>query len=257
MNKMTVLYIFAVIFFIVSALVHILLSENPNVTLYSDIIAVVVAVLPVVTALYVFFYFEKGSIERPVWSVFIAGLLLWLVGEILWLYYEGLLQIDAFPSAADVVWILGYPCIMAALILQYKTVKVRLERKHELGIAAVILIVSLVAFFSFGHIITADEEFTFLEKAISMFYPVGDLFLLYFALLITGLYWAGKLSYAWLLIAVGIIFYAVGDLWFAYLEWTEIYAEVLWHPVDFTWIIGDLLVFLGAAKYRISFEELV
>jgi hypothetical protein len=105
--------------------------------------------------------------------------------------------------------------------------------------------------------ITADEEFTFLEKAISLFYPVADLFLLYFALLITGQYWAGKLSYAWLLIAAGIISYVVGDLWYAHLEWTEIYAGLRWHPVDFTWTIGDLLVFLGAAKYRISFEELV
>jgi hypothetical protein len=254
---MTALYVFAILFFIVSAAVHILLSEDPDITLYSDGIAVVAAILPVMTCLYALVYFEKGALERKVLLIFFAGLLLWLIGETLWLYYEDIVKVNPFPSWADAAWILGYPCLSVALILQYKTVRVKLERTYEVGIALVVLFIGILAFFLFGYLITAAEEFTLLEKVISIFYPIGDLVLLYFALLITGLYWAGRLSYAWLLIALGIISYVVGDLWYAYLEWEEIYWGLTWHPVDLTWIIGDLLLFLGAAKYRISFEELV
>ena len=255
MNKMTAFYIFAALFFVVSVAIHILFAEDPNMIVYSDAIAVIVAILPVVTSLYVFSYFKKGNPEKTVWLVLCVGLILWLLGEMLWFYYEVLMGVDPFPSLADVPWVLGYPSLLIALFLLYRTVEVRLKA-YEVAIGVLVFIVAVAVFFTFGHLIPAEEEFTFLEKAVSLFYPVADLFLLYFALLITGLYWAGKLGYSWLLIAVGIILYAVGDLWFAYLEWLELYAEVVWHPVDFTWIIGDLLVFLGAAKYRISFEEL-
>ncbi len=257
MRKMTVFYIFAALFFIGSAAFHILPSEGQRVTLYSDIIAVIAALLPLVAFLYLLSYFEKGAPERVVLLTFIVGLFLWVLGETFWLYYEGLLEIDPFPSMADLFWILGYISVLAALILQYRTVEVRLERPFVVGIALVILIFAITIGVLLGYPIAVYEEFTALEKFVSLFYPIADLFLLYVAFLITGLYWAGRLSYAWLLIAVGIMFYVVGDLWFAYLEWQEIYPKVWWHPVDFTWIIGDLLVFLGAVKYRLSFEELV
>ena len=165
------------------------------------------------------------------------------------------MKTDPFPSIADIAWILGYPSLMVALVIFYKTLKLRIK-KYEAGFAALVILIGIAMFFLFGHLITGEEEFSLLEKAISLFYPVADLLLLYFALLITGLYWAGRLGYSWLLIALGMILYAGGDLWFAYLEWTEIYPELTWHPVDFTWILGDLLVFLGAVKYRLSFEEL-
>jgi hypothetical protein len=254
MKKMTAFYIFAALFFIVSVAIHILFAEDPNMIIYSDAIAFIVAILPVVTSLYVYSYFKKGNPEKTVWLVLCVGLILWLLGEILWFYYEALRGVDPFPSLADIAWILGYPSLFVALFLLYRNVEVRVKA-YEVAFGIVVLIIAAAVFLLFGHMIPAEEEFTFLEKAASLFYPVADLFLLYLALLITGLYWAGKLGYSWLLIAVGIILYVVGDLWFAYLEWMELYEEVAWHPVDFTWIIGDLLVFLGAAKYRISFEE--
>jgi len=254
MNKMTAFYIFAVLFFIVSVAIHILFAEDPNMIVYSDALAFIVAILPVVTGLYVFSYFEKGNPEKTVWLILCIGLILWLLGEILWFYYEIVKGVDPFPSLADVVWMLGYPSLFVALLLLYKNVDVRLK-SYEVVFGIVVFLIAVAVFLLFGHMIPAEEEFTFLEKAVSLFYPVADLFLLYLALLITGLYWAGKLGHSWLLIAVGIILYVVGDLWFAYLEWMELYGEMAWHPVDFTWIIGDLLVFLGAAKYRISFEE--
>ncbi len=254
MNKMTAFYLFAALFFIVSVAIHILFAEDPNMIVYSDALAFITAILPVVTSLYVFSYFEKGNPEKTVWLVLCAGLILWLLGEILWFYYEVLMGADPFPSLADIMWVLGYPSLFVALLLLYKIVEVRLKT-YEVVFGIVVFIIAVAVFLLFGHMIPAEEEFTFLEKAVSLFYPVADLFLLYLALLITGLYWAGKLGYSWLLIAVGIILYVVGDLWFAYLEWMELYEELAWHPVDFTWIIGDLLVFLGAAKYRISFEE--
>ena len=254
---MTVIYIFTIVFFVVSAAVHILLSEDPKVTLYSDIIAVVAGALPIIAFLYAFLYFEKGVPEKRVLLIFFTGMILWLLGEIMWLYYEGLMDIDPFPSVADLFWIHGYIAIFIALILQYKSLKVRLEKRYEVGIAIGVAIVGMIMLSILFFLIIGEEDFTLLEQIISLYYPVADFCLLYMALLITGLYWKGKLSYARLLIALGIMAYCVGDVWFAYLEWEGIYREVLWHPVNFTWIIGDLLFFLGAFKYRLTFEELV
>lgn len=256
MRKTMMLYVFAALFFVVSVAIHILLSGEPRVTFYSDLIAVIVALLPVIGFVYAYTYFEKGRPEKRVTLIFIAGLLSWLGGETLWFYYEGLMETNPFPSAADILWMIGYPLILVGLFLQYRSLKVRLERKYEIGLGVVTLIISAVIILSLGLMITTSEEFTFLDEFISMVYPVGDLLLLYFALLLCALYWKGKLSQAWLLIALGFILYAVGDVWFIYLEWLEIYPEVSWHPVDFTWLLGDLLVFVGAVKYRILFDEI-
>ena len=257
MSKMRIVYVFSALFFTASVALTIYLSDDPRVTYYSDLIAVIVAIFPVMTFLYAYTYFEKGRIEKKIMLIFIVGLLFWLGGEILWFYYEGLMETDPFPSAADVLWICGYPFILAGLFYQYKTVRVRLEKKYEWGLAVLLSIIGVVMISMLVFVMETSEEFTDLEMAICSFYPFADILLLYFSLLLTGLYWAGKLSYAWLLIALGIFFFAAGDIWFVHLEWLEIYPDVLWHPVDFTWTLGDLLIFMGAAKYRFSFEEVV
>jgi hypothetical protein len=252
---MTGFYIFALLFFIISVGIHIYYSECPCITYYSDLIAVIVALLPLLSTLYILPCFENFRLEEKLWLAFFCGLFLWFSGEFLWFYYEGLLDQNPFPSIADIPWILGYFFISVSLILEYRHLDVRLERIYEVGIGLLVLIpsVTVVAFIAFS--IAGTAELTALEIGISLFYPLADLLLFFLALLLIGLYWQGKIAYCWMLISMGIIFYGVGDLWFAYLEWMEIYPDILWHPVDFTWILGDLLVFLGVTKFRISLDE--
>lgn len=255
MNKMTILYIFAALFAVVSTVLHIFLGEKTSVILSGDIDAVVVAALPVVTSVYTASYFERGSTERKVWFTLMGGLLFWLLGETLWLYYEGVAGVAPEASLADGAWLFGYLFILAAFVAQYRLLKVRLGRKYELGIGVAVFLAAMATSLLTGWVTTGDGDLTRLERAVYVAYMVGDFLLLYWALLMAGLYWGGKLSFAWLLVAVGVSFYSAGDVWFAYLEWQDLYLTLTWNPVDATWLLGDLLVFLGAAKYRLSLEE--
>lgn len=246
---MKLVYVIAVVFLIVCVGVY-WVAPTPGVT---DSLAVAAAFLAFAGALYAWLRLRTTK-EGIVWLLLVIGLLLWLGGETLWLILEAVTQEVPYPSVADVSWLLAYPVLFCALYLEYKRLDIDLGKKR-FGIFLAVVAACVIMVWALLYPIAVSDEVSAVEKFLDIAYPVGDLALLYVALLVTFMYLGGRLGWAWLLISVGFILYSVADLAFSYLSWEEVYWSG--HPVDLLWMIGDTIVFVGAAMYGYAYEKLV
>lgn len=246
---MKVVYVIAVVFLLCCVGVYVV-APTPGLT---DFLAAAAAFLAFAGAVYAWLRLRTTK-EGIVWLLLVIGLLLWLGGETLWLILEAVTQEVPYPSVADVSWLLAYPVLFYALYLEYKRLDVDLGKK-KYSIFLVVAAAGILMVWALLYPIAVSDEVSTVEKFLDIAYPIGDLALLYVALLVTAMYLGGQLGRAWLLISVGFILYAVADLAFSYLQWEEIYWSG--HPVDLLWMIGDTIVFVGATMYRYAYEKLV
>lgn len=245
---MKFIYGIGCVFLVISGIVY-AVSPTPFLT---DILAVAAAVLPVAAAGYTYLQVKEKGKEGTVWLLLCMGLLLWLGGETLWFWLETVTQEVPYPSVADVSWILGYPLLFFAFFLEYNRLDIDLGIKKKAGVCVLILLVLITMTWGLLYPIAVSYEVTAVEKILNLVYPVGDVALLYVGLLVTSVYLGGRLGRAWLLICIGFFVYAAADLAFSYLSWEEIYWSG--NPLEILWLIGDIIVFWGAALYGKAYE---
>ncbi|MBU6997498.1 MAG: hypothetical protein HXS41_02565 [Theionarchaea archaeon] len=238
-------------FFLAGSVIIYAVHPSPGLT---DMLAVATALLGFAASVYTWSRLRERKGESTVWALLSLGLLLWLGGETLWLYLESTLQEVPFPSVADVSWLLAYPVLFAALFLEYKRLDVDLGRARKTSIQALILVATVIMIWALLYSIAVSDEISVTEKFLDLVYPIGDLALLYVALLLSCVYLGGRLGRSWILISVGFILFSFGDLAFSYLTWEELYWSG--HPVDLLWLFGDIFVFVGCSLYRHAYERL-
>jgi signal transduction histidine kinase len=116
------------------------------------------------------------------WLLIAAALSAFLAGDILWLVYEAR-GIDPYPSAADVLYLAGYPLLAAGLVIamiRRRVVGVDGRESIDAALDAALLTV-IAALLSFVYIVLPavnDDSISSLERAVTIAYPVGDLLLL-------------------------------------------------------------------------------
>lgn len=167
----------------------------------------------------------KDSINKTVFYLSL-GLIAWGVGEIIWSYYNFILNIEVpYPSVADLAYILSYPLWFVALIYLAKSVGLELSLKSRFiktiffvfSFVIVLVAVYLVLFRGSLDYTNLSGDYTKLFFDIS--YPVWDVILLVLALIINVLSLGtirGKLSAAVTIITVSLMFYFLADLGFTY-----------------------------------------
>jgi len=169
--------------------------------------------------------FQRGETLSIIWGSLSTGLFLWAVGEIIWasdqlLFGEKL----PYPSSADVVWLLGYLPVGVGLALRFRTLQMRVVRPAQLGIlAAFVAGVVLTGIYVILPILSDPEAGTPLEKLVSVLYPIGDLVVAFFALLLVLVLRGGMLVGPWGLIALGFLGFAASDILYTYAVWQGLY----------------------------------
>ncbi|MDH3398928.1 MAG: hypothetical protein OEM81_14015, partial [Acidimicrobiia bacterium] len=119
--------------------------------------------------------------SRVAWLVIGAGVLAWGIGEIVWVYYEAILEVEVpYPGWADFFYIAGYPLVFVGMLLLPHVKPRRLERIRLLmdALAGSIAVGAIMWVAYLGDQIYLDPEIGFLEQFINIMYPLGDLFLL-------------------------------------------------------------------------------
>jgi diguanylate cyclase (GGDEF)-like protein len=106
------------------------------------------------------------------WLLVGGGFALFVVGDLLFTLNEYVFEIETFPSSADIAYLAGYPLLAIGLAALVR----RGGKGHSALIDAGILITP-IAVAGFVYIIEPTAAFgvTFLEKAVSAAYPLGDL----------------------------------------------------------------------------------
>jgi diguanylate cyclase (GGDEF)-like protein len=195
---------------------------------------------------------KTANKERLFWVLVLSGTLLYLFGDIVFSYYDMILnkKVPA-PSIADIGYIGFYFPIFIASLIAYSQAR----EKSYLALTINSIILILVIFvFSWNTILLPLIKSTSIDfyGILSNFsYPVGDLTIL--SLLILLFYNSyRKLSNPLFYFVLSFGALAIGDSIYFYTVVNNLYFSG--HPVDLYWVAGFLLLSMSAIE-RLSAKE--
>jgi len=188
------------------------------------------------------FNMGRKSQNRLLWFGLLLGWVLWTIAEWWWGISSFLVEEAPFPSVADFFWIIGYIPMFIALDARSRSIPQETTSKQKLIIwLSSIIVIGLAAILILEPAISGYEPGTFIETALTLFYPVGDLILFVLVMRITFKYQQGLNGQAWMWISAGYILLTVADLIFCYAS-----ANNLYYPngeVNFISSIGSDLLY--------------
>jgi len=201
--------------------------------------------------------FEPGTPTRRGWVSIAVWIGTWFVAQaVLGSYQLILLEPAPFPSAADALFMVGYPAMIAGFVIVIRAYVATgmVGDGRQLRTTAIIAAVPL---FLAGAAILApmlSEGGDALSIALNVAYPFFDLVALVptiVLLRITLKLMGGALFWVWALICAGLIFMVAGDLLFGYFELLGLgFLEPL---LDLCYIASYTLLARGIyQQYRIS-----
>jgi diguanylate cyclase len=187
----------------------------------------------------------RGVASQP--FVFLAiGLLLWGLGEVLWVYYDFVIRETPYPSLADSFYLLAYPFLFLGLLQQVKISGVNWKKFDPVivflfGIIAVLL--AGVATY-FGIYLAYDSTSTLLENVVAIGYGLADVVIILCSLLVLILAWefkGGNLMRLYLYLFFAFVMTMVADVGFAI--YNDEYVSGDWwlrNTLDTLWIMQYL-----------------
>lgn len=194
------------------------------------------------------------SQNRLLWFGLMLGWILWTIAEWWWGIASLLMEEAPFPSGADFFWIIGYIPMFIALDARSRSIPEETTSKQKLIIwLCSIIAIGLSAIFILEPAIAGYETGTFVETALTLFYPVGDLILFVLVMRIAFKYQQGMNGKAWAWISAGYVLLTVADLIFSYAS-----ANNMYYPggdVNFISLIGSDLLY--SVSYMIILFGLV
>jgi hypothetical protein len=171
------------------------------------------------------------------------GFISYVIAELLYYTFDLIFGIKAYQSISDVFFFFAlYPLIMIHLLLNLKYFHIILTRIQKIWIPAIpVFILSLFAMtslsipdmgfdFFYGLIFVSGATITF------TFTIVGALTFRY-----------GALGVVWLLLLIGLMINAFGDIWYYHLEIFGQYYDG--HPVTVIWFVSNLFIIYALYKH--------
>jgi len=186
-----------------------------------------------------------GSRGRQGWLFLALANLSTAIAEVIWFYYESILNQDAFVSAGDVFFLLSYPLILAGVMRFPYASRTREERTT---LYLDLTIVATASFMALSYFVLSPEYFTpdeAMEAVIGISYPVGGVLILtaVMALLQSS---AEKATW-WTLffLGSGIFSNALADGFMAYFEVHDVVYDLT--RLNILWMTGSLFMIVAAA----------
>ena len=191
-------------------------SPDDKKAIICDIIEPLAAAIAVGLSILVIYRQKTDGLMGKTYTFLGVGLALFLIAEIIWSYYEVVLEIEnPFPSIADALWLIGYGPLLYFVFKLYRFFGASNSKTHQLlaFVAGAVFLVYLISGISQTADFTTQGGIT--SFIISISYPLLDTALLIPATLIVLNPIKGELtSIPWIFLAVLIM--SVGDSAFAY-----------------------------------------
>ena len=209
----------------------------------------ILALLATVTFFALAYLYDFGTDLGKTWIVIAIGIALWTGGELIWLYYVFIAGEAPYPGLADVSWILGYPVLVFGLVLLNRQIALEISKKALYIYTAVMVVFSSLLLMVLIPPFTTDVEP--LEAMVGLFYPIGDLFVLYFAGLIVLKFTAdAEIRRSYILIVLSFIITSIGDIFYAFTASLQgIYNYYAFDVADGLFIGGYTLLIVGGLAY--------
>lgn len=155
----------------------------------------------------------------------------WFLAEQTWNLYEHVLEIDPYPSVADLFYLAAPIFMFISLLIFLKSTEKKIQAKHVIFasiISAGILVPSLVI------ILNEGINDNLIENIFGIAYPIVDAILLVPAIIAFSFLISSKRNFFWLMIISGIIVMMAADTIFLFLVLSDQYSDG--HPVDILWV---------------------
>lgn len=186
------------------------------------------------------------------WYMVAGGILMFVVGDAISAYYEGIQGAESpFLSAADGFHLAGYPLLAGGLALMVGFRTPRRDRTGLIDVAIITVGASLILWVFFMEPYMENGALSLPERLISISYPLGDLLLVALAARLI-LFAPGPHRPAYYLLTSSLVLLLTSDLFYAELVLTD--SCETGSPLDAGWFFSYLL--LGAAALHPSMRSL-
>jgi diguanylate cyclase (GGDEF)-like protein/PAS domain S-box-containing protein len=176
------------------------------------------------------------------WWLLALGLFLFVLGDTIWTVYENALRVEVpFPSVADLFYIGGYPVLAVGLLL----IQERGIGRNVSSLINALIVATGAGMLSWVFLMAPyahDPSLPFLERLLSIAYPLMDVFLL--MVLVRLLLVPGGRQVAFNLLGVGLVFLLVADT--VYVTTAQAGTYETGDPADAGWLLSYVLFGMAA-----------
>lgn len=176
-----------------------------------------------------------------------VALLFWAIGEAAFFMFRFVVDINPYPSVADIAFLAGYPLMLAGLVTEIRTNKSTFKDSNpfvQFLITLVMLMLSIAVIF-FGIVLAFDSKEPLLNNLVAMGYGVGDLILIAPTLYVLKMavdYRGGKLFMSWGLILIALLMKLYADVFFAVYHVAYTANEWPYNMIDLVWAVSYMLM---------------
>ncbi len=168
------------------------------------------------------------------------------LGEMTYMTYDIVYDIEPYPSIADIFFFIQYPLLLVHLILNIKFFTSKINKLTKIWF----IVMPIVILIGYSTLYIMEDE----EGILGFDFYYGVIFVYFssltlsFAVIGAIIFKEGVIGKVWVLLAVGILFNTIGDTWYYNLELFEAYD--LLHPVNMFWYAGYWLVMYALIKHK-------
>ncbi len=207
------------------------------------------------------FFRNRAIVKDPrfqqMWLWMGMGFGLWGLADLIWAIYTVTSSEVPAVSIADLVYIIGYVPLYAAIIARRRTIdaNVTIRQRAIIGVINTAWTVFALLAAVRPIMVNFDPEVAF-EGIVYLMYPLGDLGLVIVASLILFLLGRGRYSLSWRLILTGMLIMAFSDILYNYASWNDLYypegrANLVSNLSDTSYVLAYLVSGFGAYIYSL------
>jgi len=214
----------------------------------SDLIISIVSLInPLVVAIIGFFLAHryKGSLVFGKSYLFLGlGFFSLFVAEVVYSVYDLILEIEPYPSIADIFFFAYIPLLIVHLVLNIRFFQPSIKNINKMWVIAIPIIIT-AAYVALSLSDTGEANFDFYYGSI---FVAATSIALSLTILGTRILREGALGKSWLILLLGVLVLTFADDWYYYLEIAGNYD--LTHPVNTLWYAGYWIIAYALLKHK-------
>lgn len=214
----------------------------------SDLIISIVSLInPLVVAIIGFFlaYRYKGSLVFGKSYLFLGlGFFSLFVAEVVYSVYDLILEIEPYPSIADIFFFAYIPLLIVHLVLNIRFFQPSIKNINKIWVIAIPIVIT-AAYVALSLSDTGEANFDFYYGSI---FVAATSIALSLTILGTRILKEGALGKSWLILLLGVLVLTFADDWYYYLEIAGEYD--LTHPVNTLWYAGYWIIAYALLKHK-------
>jgi hypothetical protein len=188
-------------------------------------------------------YWGSTVLARAYVALGIAFLALF-VGDMIYNYYNLVLNEDPYPSPADFFFVVFGVFAVTHLIINIHYFKRTFSVLTTIWLVTLpMAVIVTYSYFGFAQL-QGETPFVFFY---GMVFVISTTVILAFAILGASIFRHSALRTTWLLLAVGIFIYTLADVWYYHIELFDLYDGN--HPTNTLWVLSFMVVLYALYKH--------